>query len=77
VFVNHRCRYDQRLPFSDDGTLFDFERAEIAALRQVFRLIGTAFDPVYLTEYRQINRKLWQGVEKGEIKPRLVDVRRS
>jgi hypothetical protein len=40
-------------------------------------LIGTAFDPVYLTVTRRINQTLWQWVEKGEIKPCLVDVRRS
>ena len=66
----------QWLLFDADGTLFDFERAESAALRQVFQLIGTAFDPVYLTEYRRINQTLWQEVERGEVKPTTVKVRR-
>ena len=66
----------QWLLFDADGTLFDFERAESAALRQVFQLIGTAFDPVYLTEYRRINQTLWQEVEEGEVKPTSVKVRR-
>jgi FMN phosphatase YigB (HAD superfamily) len=39
----------QWLLFDADGTLFDFDRAESAALRHVFKFIGTAFDPVYLT----------------------------
>jgi FMN phosphatase YigB (HAD superfamily) len=67
----------QWLLFDADGTLFDFERAESAALRQAFQLIGTAFDPVYLTETWRINQTLWQGVEQGEIRPRFVDGRRS
>ena len=66
----------QWLFFDADGTLFDYERAEGAALRQTFQLIGAPFDPGYLAEYRRINQALWQGVEQGEIKPHFVKVRR-
>jgi 2-haloacid dehalogenase len=66
----------QWLLFDADGTLFDYDRAEGAALRQVFHLIGATFDPGYLAEYRRINHALWQGVEQGEIKPQFVKVRR-
>lgn len=66
----------QWLLFDADGTLFDYDRAESAALRQVFRLIGAAFDPGYLTAYRRINRALWEAVEKGELAPGFVKVRR-
>jgi YjjG family noncanonical pyrimidine nucleotidase len=62
--------------FDADGTLFDYERAENAALRQVFRLIGAGFDASYLVAYRQINSALWQAVERGEVTPGFVKVRR-
>jgi 2-haloacid dehalogenase len=68
-------RYDWLL-FDADGTLFDFERAESAALRQVFQLMGVAFNPDYLVDYRRINQALWQGVEHGAIKPGFVKMRR-
>ena len=64
------------LLFDADGTLFDYDQAESAALRQVFQLIGTAFDPGHLAAYRSINRTLWQAVEKGELTPGFVKVRR-
>jgi 2-haloacid dehalogenase len=68
-------RYDWLL-FDADGTLFDFERAESAALRKVFQLMGETFKPDHLAEYRRINQALWQGVETGEIKPGFVKIRR-
>jgi 2-haloacid dehalogenase len=66
----------QWLLFDADGTLFDYDRAEGAALSQVFQSFGSKFDPVYLTAYRHINQTLWQAVEKGEITPSVVKVRR-
>jgi 2-haloacid dehalogenase len=68
-------RYEWLL-FDADGTLFDYDRAESAALGQVFRKIGVSFDPGYLAAYRRINQALWQAVEKGEITPSMVKVRR-
>jgi YjjG family noncanonical pyrimidine nucleotidase len=64
------------LLFDADGTLFDYDRAERAALEKVFAQIGVSFDPGYLAAYRRINQTLWQGVEKGEITPGVVKVRR-
>ena len=66
----------QWLLFDADGTLFDYDRAESVALNQVFRLIGVAFDPGHLAAYRRINQTLWQAVEKGELTPGFVKVRR-
>lgn len=66
----------QWLLFDADGTLFDYDRAESAALQRAFALIGTAYDPVCLTAYQRINRELWQAVEKGELTPGYVKVRR-
>ena len=39
-------------------------------------MIGAAFDSVYLAKYLRVNQTLWQRVEKGEIKPHFVKVRR-
>jgi 2-haloacid dehalogenase len=71
----HAPRY-QWLLFDADGTLFDYDRAESAALGLAFRQIGVSFDPGYLTAYRRINQTLWQAVERGEITPGIVKVRR-
>src|SRR6266403_1924142 len=66
----------QWLLFDADGTLFDFERAEGRALEQAFGLIGVTFDPGYLATYQRINQALWQAVERGEITPGVVKLRR-
>ena len=64
------------LLFDADGTLFDYDRAERAALEQALAQIGVSIDLGYLATYRRINQALWQGVEKGEITPGVVKVRR-
>ncbi len=66
----------QWLLFDADGTLFDYDRAESAALQRVFQLRGAIYDPGYLVAYQRINQALWQAVEKGELMPGLVKVRR-
>lgn len=66
----------QWLLFDADGTLFDFDRAESAALKRVFQLIGATFEPGYLTAYQHINQALWRAVEKRELTPSFVKVRR-
>jgi 2-haloacid dehalogenase len=66
----------QWLLFDADDTLFDFERAEGKALEQAFGLIGVTFNPDYLATYQRINLALWQAVERGEIKPAIVKLRR-
>lgn len=64
------------LLFDADGTLFDYDRAERAALEQALGQIGVSFDSGQLAVYRRINQALWQAVEKGEITPGMVKVRR-
>jgi 2-haloacid dehalogenase len=66
----------QWLLFDADGTLFDYDRAESAALVRVFELTGAAFDPGYLAAYRNINQTLWNAVETGELTPGFVKLRR-
>jgi YjjG family noncanonical pyrimidine nucleotidase len=65
------------LLFDADGTLFDYEQAERAALEQALVGIGLSYDAAYhLPAYQEINSALWKGVEKGEIAPAVVKVRR-
>ncbi|MEI8039829.1 MAG: hypothetical protein WCL11_00385, partial [Verrucomicrobiota bacterium] len=53
------------LLFDADGTLFDYERAEIVALEQALTQTGVPLAPGYLATYQRINKALWQGVERG------------
>jgi YjjG family noncanonical pyrimidine nucleotidase len=66
----------QWLLFDADDTLFDFDRAERSALKRVFEVVGATFDPSYLAAYRNINQAQWEAVEKGELTPALLKVRR-
>ncbi len=62
--------------FDADGTLFDFNRAESLALQQVFQLINTPFKDEYVSLYKDINQQLWHALEKKEITPSVLQVRR-
>src|ERR1700722_15662376 len=66
----------QWLLFDADGTLFDYDRAESVALNRAFQSIGVAFELGHLAAYRRINSALWQALEKGEVTPGVVKVRR-
>jgi 2-haloacid dehalogenase len=66
----------QWLLFDADGTLFDYERAESIALEQAFQRIGVTFTSGHLATYQKINQALWQAVERGEVTPSVVKVRR-
>lgn len=69
------ARY-QWLFFDADDTLFDFQRAEAAALRLAFQRHDLVFHPDCLTTYREINHTLWQALEKGQITPPSLHLRR-
>jgi 2-haloacid dehalogenase len=62
--------------FDADGTLFDYNRAESTALQKAFELLNLQFEPAYLDTYRKINHGLWQALERQEIKPDILRVRR-
>jgi 2-haloacid dehalogenase len=62
--------------FDADGTLFDYERAEAAALAQAFQRYDIPFKPDWLTAYRGYNQNLWLTFEKGLITPDALKVRR-
>jgi YjjG family noncanonical pyrimidine nucleotidase len=66
----------QWLFFDADGTLFDFEKSQAAALAQVFRHHGISYDPTHLATFRGINAELWRALEQGRVTPDALKVRR-
>jgi 2-haloacid dehalogenase len=62
--------------FDADGTLFDYNRAEAAALRNTFHSLTLPFEDTYLDVYRKINHGLWQALERQEITQAVLRFRR-
>ncbi len=62
--------------FDADGTLFDYSQAESAALEKAFAASGLAFEAAHVELYRQINHRIWQRFERGEIAQTELKVRR-
>jgi 2-haloacid dehalogenase len=59
-------RYDWLL-IDADGTLFDYDRAEAAALRAALAEAGIDFVPEHLVAYRAINARMWEAFERGDL----------
>jgi 2-haloacid dehalogenase len=55
------------LLFDADGTLFDYNKAESTALRDVFRSFDFGFTPECALAYREINDRYWRDFELGLI----------
>jgi 2-haloacid dehalogenase len=68
---------DYELVFLDaDETIFDFSRAESYALEETFRQYGLDATQDSLSAYHEINKELWERLEKGEMdQPRLKSER--
>jgi 2-haloacid dehalogenase len=64
------------LLFDADNTLFDYDRAEAAALRGAMEQFGVPLTHDRLATYQRINKQLWQALEKGLITPEVLGVRR-
>ena len=62
--------------FDADGTLFDYDRAESTAFRKAFELLQFQFEDRYLDTYQRINRDLWKALERHEITPAVLRLRR-
>jgi 2-haloacid dehalogenase len=62
--------------FDADGTLFDYNRAEATAFRKAFELLEIQFEAGYLDIYQKINGNLWKALERHEITPAVLRVRR-
>ena len=60
-----------------DGTLLNFEMSEKYAIRKCFSIfeLGECTDEM-LAQYSQINRKYWEGLERGELTKQEVLVGR-
>ncbi len=64
------------LLFDADGTLFDYDRAEASALAATFNQFDLPLAPGTAGAYRSINQQCWLALERGEIKPEALKVRR-
>ena len=62
--------------FDADNTLFDYNLAESTALLNTFQIHGLPVDEAAMETYREINHKLWRALERGEIKPDVLRVKR-
>lgn len=68
-------RYDT-LFLDADETLFDFQKAEALAIRQILNNCGVSFDDATVRLYSQINDQLWKEFEQGKVtKPFLQKAR--
>lgn len=66
----------QWLLLDADGTLFDYDRAEMQALRTTFEAAGHPFQASYSEAYRRINAGIWREFELGQITQELLRTRR-
>ncbi|MDX1503057.1 MAG: YjjG family noncanonical pyrimidine nucleotidase [Thermoanaerobaculia bacterium] len=55
-----------------DGTLFDYDRAEAAALAATWEELGLPREERLLPAYREINHRLWRSYERGEIEQAAI-----
>jgi len=62
--------------FDADNTLFDYDAAEIGALRSTFEELGTPLTTDHHNTYRHINHQNWQAYERGEITQVVLRTRR-
>ncbi|HET9907661.1 MAG TPA: YjjG family noncanonical pyrimidine nucleotidase [Anaerolineales bacterium] len=62
--------------FDADGTLFDYNLAEVTALKKTFESLRLRYEDDYLKIYQEINHGLWQALERQEIRPDVLRVRR-
>lgn len=62
--------------FDADGTLFDYDKAEVTALSRTFAQFDYAFGAAYLDAYHTINEQLWRDFELGMIEQERIKVLR-
>ena len=53
--------------FDADNTLYDYDKAEEYALKNMFEYCGFAYTPSIRTTYRKFNDEMWEAYEKKEI----------
>ena len=64
------------LLFDADGTLFDFDRAEAAALEHTFADLNLGFASDTLATYKELNEALWKAFERGEVSQATIKTKR-
>lgn len=64
------------LLFDLDGTLLDFEQAEVQALRRSMEEIGRPYTDDTLATYQRINRQVWHDFEAGSLAQADLNQRR-
>jgi len=64
------------LLFDADDTLFDYKKAELAALHNTFKKFHLPLDDDILALYKQINQQLWDAFEKGEVTKEKLKLQR-
>lgn len=64
------------LLFDADGTLFDYKKSEVEAIKRTFAQMGHEFKPGYAKTYRQINEHIWLEFEQGMLSQDLLRTRR-
>jgi YjjG family noncanonical pyrimidine nucleotidase len=62
--------------FDADGTLFDYDRAESAALDSLWHAAGLQHSKELLGTYRRVNGALWKQLEAGEVTADDIKVER-
>jgi 2-haloacid dehalogenase len=62
--------------FDADGTLFDYDKVEVAALKSTYDELGLAYDEAHAQAYRQINGDMWLDFEQGRISQRRLRTKR-
>jgi putative hydrolase of the HAD superfamily len=73
--TDSRRRY-RWLVFDADGTLFDFDRGEKAALQTTTDRHGVSYSPHLHKVYKTISADLWGAFERGEVDLRRLRVER-
>lgn len=62
--------------FDADGTLFDYDKAEIVALKSTYDEMGLPYEIAHAQVYRRINGDMWLDFEKGKISQRRLRTKR-
>ena len=62
--------------FDADGTLFDYDAAEVMALRGAFERCALPFEPEFGPLYTEINAAIWRDFELGKISQQQLRTKR-
>jgi 2-haloacid dehalogenase len=66
----------QWIIFDADGTLFDYNLAELNAFKDAFNYFGVKFESKYLDKYHQYNQQVWKDFEQGKVTISRLKIKR-